>query len=48
MIMGATGGSTTLYDEVEDSLDVFNLVTFQTCSIYCLKYLIWRKIQIPI
>jgi hypothetical protein len=32
----------------EDDEPSFELTCFDACSVYCLKYLIWRRIQIPI
>ena len=41
---GATGGSQTVHT-VEDELEI---KCYAGCSIHCLKYLIWRRLQIPI
>ena len=42
--IGATGGSQTFNHQEED----FEIKSFMTCSIYCIKYMLWRKLQVPI
>ena len=42
--IGATGGSNTFNQQEEE----FEIKSFMTCSVYCIKYQLWRKLQVPI
>ena len=42
--IGATGGSQTIEIDEEDDVTNLEIKAFDICSVYCVKYLIWRKI----
>ena len=42
-VLGATGGS-----QNENPQDDIEINVFSTCSIYCIKYILWKKLKVPI
>ena len=42
-VLGATGGS-----QNENPHEDLEINVFSTCSIYCIKYIIWKQLKVPI
>ena len=42
-VLGATGGS-----QVDNPQEDLEITVFSTCSIYCIKYILWKQLKVPI